>query len=112
MSCKVPSCSDLTAALKEARAAAIASIGTDDGGSANLDIVILFIKPTKSMSIGLVMSSISMAGLHGVDHGKGKIGIHPPDHSWQGYNRTRQCEAMVVVLKRYGFDAYVKYVID
>jgi len=96
----------------EAKASALAAIGSDDSGPSNHDMVILSMKPTKSISVGLIKTSISRAGLQSVDYGTVGIGIRPPDHGWQGHNRTRQCEAMVAVLKRYGFDAYVKYVID
>jgi len=108
--CNIPDqIEKLVCAAREARQAAKESIGSDDGGSANLDSV--WLKMTGDS--GKITSALKQGGLEaGTGDSKGYYHISPPDHQWQGYNRTRQCEAVVKVLTDNGFEAGVKSVVD
>jgi hypothetical protein len=87
------------------------SITNDDGGSCNMDTVIV------KIPAGLDFAAYAKAaGLLGFNEEKerSELGWHTlmPPIPAQGFNRTNQVEAMAKVLSEAGFSAYVNYVMD
>lgn len=98
---------ELVEILLEAKRNALNSIGNDDGGSANFDKTVVFGESGSDF-----IEACNKAGLQCNDYGKQGINIQPPDFRWQGYNRTRQIEAITKTLEKKGIKAYNEYHMD
>lgn len=93
--------------MLQAKSFAIAAIKENDGGSCNLDTI--RVKPIDGIekaakTLGLLYFPPS----DGEESGT----IMPPISNFQGFNRTRQCEAFAQTLCNNDIDAWVNYAID
>jgi len=101
---------EMKAILHEAKREALQSIGNDDGGSANMDDLEIFDEdPTVVLE---VCKEEGLTCIHHQDRKDNYVMVHSPDSRWQGYNNTRQVEAMQKTLEKKGIKSYVHYVID
>lgn len=91
--------------LKEAKKQALASINDDDGGSCNFDDVHVY---SDLLDIEKACKSVGIQTNWNGDH----ITINPIQSQYQGFNRTKQVEAIQKVLENNGVKAYVSYVMD
>ena len=97
--------------LKAAAEAAGAFADHDDGGTSNLDCLMLSFPRYEEIKI---KAAAKRAGLT-VSAGrcmKQKIYRIMPPHGGQGYRRTKQAEAMAEVMRSRGYEASVWYQMD
>jgi hypothetical protein len=110
---EAPSIEKLTEAFKNARLAALlVDEPKRDGGSCNLDFVVLGISTRYKKRVLTAAEEAGVDVRTGYAHGRQRLIMDVPQtHGGQADNRTRIAEAVCKSLNNDGIDAYVYYLV-